>query len=113
MEERQCRELARARVHEAIAKLVSLMRHAKDERVQLLAAEALLDRGFGRPMPAVSGPLVNINMGGAAVAPGDLTPEMAYRLMIEGSMPADPKHPAFQRPALEVAVEPDPEEPQP
>ena len=67
VEEREMKVLARSHTVEAIEKLVHLMRSAEDQRVQFLAAEALLDRGHGRAAPAVaSGPLVNITMAGAA-----------------------------------------------
>jgi hypothetical protein len=40
---------AQAAGGEAVAKLIQLMRSAENEQVQRMAAEALLDRGFGRP----------------------------------------------------------------
>src|SRR6056300_1427915 len=42
-------ELARTYTIEAIDTLVELMRHGKDERVRGTAAQALLDRGWGKP----------------------------------------------------------------
>ena len=42
-------ELARSYTTEAIDSLVALMRTAKDERVRGTAAQALLDRGWGKP----------------------------------------------------------------
>jgi hypothetical protein len=41
-------ELARSYTAEAIDTLVDLMRHGKDERVRGTAAQALLDRGWGK-----------------------------------------------------------------
>lgn len=41
--------MARAHTSDAIAKLRSLMDDAADERTQCAAAQALLDRGWGRP----------------------------------------------------------------
>ncbi|XDZ71158.1 DUF5681 domain-containing protein [Alphaproteobacteria bacterium LSUCC0744] len=41
-------ELARSYTVEAIETLVELMRHGKDERVRGTAAQALLDRGWGK-----------------------------------------------------------------
>ena len=41
--------LARSYSTEAIDTLVDLMRSAKDDRVRGTAAQALLDRGFGKP----------------------------------------------------------------
>ena len=41
-------ELARTYTSEAIDTLVELMRHGKDERVRGTAAQALLDRGWGK-----------------------------------------------------------------
>ena len=42
-------ELARSYTSEAIETLAHLMRHGKDERVRGTAAQALLDRGWGKP----------------------------------------------------------------
>ena len=42
-------ELARTFTTEAIETLAEIMRHAKDERVRGTAAQALLDRGWGKP----------------------------------------------------------------
>lgn len=44
---REIRLLARSHCEEAIQKLYSLMNKSKDDRVQLRAAEILLDRGCG------------------------------------------------------------------
>ena len=41
--------LARSYSTEAIETLVDLMRNARDDRVRGTAAQALLDRGFGKP----------------------------------------------------------------
>ena len=41
--------LARSYSTEAIETLVALMRNARDDRVRGTAAQALLDRGFGKP----------------------------------------------------------------
>jgi hypothetical protein len=41
--------LARSYTSEAIDTLVELMRHGKDKRVRGTAAQALLDRGWGKP----------------------------------------------------------------
>lgn len=42
-------ELARSYTTEALETLVELMREGKDERVRGTAAQALLDRGWGKP----------------------------------------------------------------
>ena len=42
-------ELARSFTKEALETLVDLMRNGKDERVKVTAAQALLDRGWGKP----------------------------------------------------------------
>ena len=42
-------ELARGYTTEALETLVELMRDGKDERVRGTAAQALLDRGWGKP----------------------------------------------------------------
>lgn len=42
-------ELARTYTSEAIDTLVELIRYGKDERVRGTAAQALLDRGWGKP----------------------------------------------------------------
>ena len=47
-DEHRVAELARSYTTEAIDTLVDLMRWAKDERVRGTAAQALLDRGWGK-----------------------------------------------------------------
>ena len=47
-DEHRVAELARSYTAEAIDTLVDLMRHGKDERVRGTAAQALLDRGWGK-----------------------------------------------------------------
>jgi len=47
-DEHRLGELARSYTLEAIETLVDLMRHGKDERVRGTAAQAILDRGWGR-----------------------------------------------------------------
>jgi hypothetical protein len=58
-DEARVAELARSHTIEAIDTLVELMRHGKDERVRGTAAQALLDRGWGKPKLEV------INEGGS------------------------------------------------
>ena len=48
-DEARVAELARCHTIEAIDTLVELMRHGKDGRVRGTAAQALLDRGWGKP----------------------------------------------------------------
>ena len=48
-DEHRVAELARSFTTEAIDTLVELMRNGKDERVRGTAAQALLDRGWGKP----------------------------------------------------------------
>lgn len=43
------REAAQAYTHEALAKLVQIMRTGQSEQIQMQAAIALLDRAHGRP----------------------------------------------------------------
>ncbi len=52
-DEQKVAELARSYTSEAVDTLVHLMRHAKEERVRGTAAQALLDRGWGKPKVAV------------------------------------------------------------
>ena len=47
-DEHRVAELARTYTTEAIDTLVDLMRNAKDDRVRGTAAQALLDRGWGK-----------------------------------------------------------------
>lgn len=47
-------ELARSYSAEAIDTLVDLMRNGKDERIRGTAAQALLDRGWGKPKVEVT-----------------------------------------------------------
>lgn len=49
----EVRLLAQQHCPAAIAKIAELMVGAEDQRVQLAAAEAILDRGVGRPIQAV------------------------------------------------------------
>ena len=51
-DEQKVPELARSYASEAVDTLVHLMRHAKEERVRGTAAQALLDRGWGKPKVA-------------------------------------------------------------
>ena len=48
-DERKVAELSRSFTIEALETLVDLMRNGKDERVRGTAAQALLDRGWGKP----------------------------------------------------------------
>ena len=43
------RQLARSRTEEGLLTIVNIMRTAKDARLRLAAAKAILDRGFGKP----------------------------------------------------------------
>ena len=53
-DEHQVAELARSYSAEAIETLVDLMRNAKEDRVRGNAAQALLDRGWGKPKVEVA-----------------------------------------------------------
>ena len=48
-DEKKVAELARSYTREAIETLAELMRSGNDERVRGTAAQALLDRGWGKP----------------------------------------------------------------
>ena len=48
-DEARVAKLARSYTLEAIDTLVELMRHGRDDRVRGTAAQALLDRGWGKP----------------------------------------------------------------
>jgi len=48
-DEHKVAQLARSFTLEAIDTLVGLMRNGKDERIKGTAAQALLDRGWGKP----------------------------------------------------------------
>ena len=48
-DEQKVAELARSYTREAIETLSKLMRSGNDERVRGMAAQALLDRGWGKP----------------------------------------------------------------
>lgn len=52
----EVRDLAREHGSRAIDRLVALMK-SQNQSVALRAAEAILDRGFGRPMQAIEPPL--------------------------------------------------------
>ena len=49
----EIKEVARQYGTEAVEKLAELMRCPDNPQVQRAAAEALLDRGYGRPMQAI------------------------------------------------------------
>ena len=53
-DEHKVAELARSYTTEAIDRLVDLMRHGKDDRVRGTAAQALLERGWGKPRVEVA-----------------------------------------------------------
>jgi len=87
---------------------------AEDEKAPVSerrkAATDLVAIGSGRPElvqqitgrdGAPVGPLVNFNFGGGGMQHGAVTPQDVYRAMIENVIEADPKHPAFERPAIE------------
>ena len=53
-DEHKVAELARSYTKEATDTLVDLMRHSKDDRVRGTAAQALLERGWGKPRVEVA-----------------------------------------------------------
>ena len=53
-DEHKVSELARSYTTEAIDTLVDLMRHGNDDRVRGTAAQALLERGWGKPRVEVA-----------------------------------------------------------
>ena len=53
-DEHKVAELARSYTTEAKDTLVDLMRHAKDDRMRGTAAQALLERGWGKPRVEVA-----------------------------------------------------------
>ena len=55
-DEHKLAELARSYTSEAVETLVELMRFGKDERVRGTAAQALLDRGWGKPKQELTAP---------------------------------------------------------
>jgi len=69
------------------------------------AAMDVIAVGSGRPavIQEVGGregaPLVSVNIGQGN---GPLSPDQAYKLMLDGVLEPDPAHAAFQRPALEA-----------
>jgi hypothetical protein len=90
---------------------------AQDEKAPVSerrkAAMDLISVGSGRPALIQEiagrngeqlGPLVALNFGGGMQGGRELTPGDAYKLMVEGALDADPKHPAFERPALDSPV---------
>ena len=54
-DEHKVAELARSYTLEAIETLVELMRSGKSERIRGTAAQALLDRGWGKPKQEIIG----------------------------------------------------------
>jgi hypothetical protein len=61
---------------------------------------ALVQQISGRDGEPV-GPLVAFNFGSGMQNGRELSPQDAYRMMVEGHLPIDPKHPAFERPVIE------------
>ena len=53
--DKEVQELARKNSKAAIQKLVELMDNAEDERVQMAAADKILDRAWGKPAQAITG----------------------------------------------------------
>jgi len=49
------KELARQYTREAIETLADIMRNGRQERARIAAAEALLDRGYGKPTQRIAG----------------------------------------------------------
>jgi hypothetical protein len=96
----EIRTVARQYSAEAIAKLVHLMRNSRSEKIQIAAADLLLDRGYGRPVQSIAGPLVNVNVLSADQS-ARLTPGEAYAAMVAGTLELDPAHPAFRSRASE------------
>jgi hypothetical protein len=47
--EAEIRELAKDQTRRAMQRLIHLIDHAESEKVQVMAAVAILDRGWGRP----------------------------------------------------------------
>lgn len=89
---------------------------ATDEKVppgeRRRAAMDLIAVGSGRPALVQEiagrngeqlGPLVALNFGGG-MQHGQLSPQDAYRMMVEGVLEVDPQHPSFKRPAIEAPV---------
>ena len=79
------RDLAREHTEEAIEKLVAIMRSSTKESLCLAAAEALLSRGWGRPLQPMEG---KFDVGHAS--PNDHKPELRKAL-------EDAKQRAIQR----------------
>jgi hypothetical protein len=117
-EEREAMELARKYGKRAIRRLAQLMR-SKNERVAVAAAQALLDRGFGKPAQAITGaggaPLIptSILMGAGPIADA-MTAAAAYAAilsdpsidlsLIEFAQPATAPALIFDTPIAEVEV---------
>jgi hypothetical protein len=93
--EREIRELAQQYAPEAIAKLVTLSRH-RSPRIALAAANALLDRGIGKPALSVTHEgEVQISRAAAdfdlSRVPHDpAAAANAYRFMVSGELEVDP-----------------------
>lgn len=49
----ELREMARSHTAEAVATLASVMRKGKTEQARVIAANALLDRGYGKAMQPI------------------------------------------------------------
>jgi hypothetical protein len=71
--------LARSYSTEAIETLVELMRNARDHRVRGTAAQALLDRGFGKPKVEIQN--TNADFGDALAQVGKILDEKRHEEM--------------------------------
>jgi hypothetical protein len=76
---------------------VSERRRAALTVIEIGSGRAEFKQSVGNPNGA---PLVNLNFG--AGQPGPLSPEAAYRMMVEGSIEPDSRHDAF-KPVVEVS----------
>jgi hypothetical protein len=98
----EIRDLARQYGPAALAEIVHILRNSCSEKARLAAAEILLDRGYGRVAAAPAGPATNVQVN-VGVPPGrTLSPQEAYRLMIETTSPDDTRAiiERIERPAL-------------
>ena len=105
--EREVRELARKYTTRAIRRLAALMK-SSNERVAVAATIALLDRAWGRPAQALTGPdgapLIPAGFGATAIIGVD-DPAEIYRRMLRDTTQrvtfAEDSQPAAEQPTTQ------------
>ena len=92
------RDLARQHTLEAVGVLVDIMRHGQSDRARAAAAEAILDRGHGRPVNVDVRSELDHNYERALDALRRALPEEMYERALEAIADGARDHGAADRP---------------